>query len=91
VSTFAVANRINASADAARTIIQTGAGADRWSLMLNVTGTIQVTEVGMGQREVLWFENFDLNDQSATEDVKIEIECVYSAGIDGLEALARAA
>ncbi|MBA3068969.1 MAG: hypothetical protein FP825_10855 [Hyphomonas sp.] len=91
MSTIAVANRINASADAARTSIQTGAGAYRWLLMLSVTGTIQVTEVGIGQREVLWFANFDLNDQSATEDVKIGIECIYPAGIDGLGALARAA
>jgi len=145
MSTVAVTRRINASADAAWAIIQTGTGVDRWLPMVtscrlegtgagakrtcvfndgtsdhdlhetiltiddpnrlfryridhltmmpiqNVIGTMHVTDVGMGQCEVLWFASFDLDDEGAAAAVKAGIEGVYTAGISGLEASAQAA
>jgi Polyketide cyclase / dehydrase and lipid transport len=56
----------------------------------NVLGTIHVSSAGPAEAEVLWFVNFELEDEAALPVVKAEIEGIYRAGIEGLEVRVRA-
>jgi hypothetical protein len=55
----------------------------------NVLGTVHLTATGPSETEVLWFANFELDDEKAWPAVKQGIEGMYQAGIDGLEAHAQ--
>ncbi|MBN8611094.1 MAG: SRPBCC family protein [Deltaproteobacteria bacterium] len=55
----------------------------------NVLGTLHLAACGAEETEVLWFVNFDLDDEAAWAPVRDGIEAIYRAGIDGLEAYAR--
>jgi hypothetical protein len=56
----------------------------------NVMGTFHLTPVGPSEAEVLWFLNFDLDDEKAWPAVKEGIEGIYQAAIEGLEARTQA-
>jgi uncharacterized protein YndB with AHSA1/START domain len=55
----------------------------------NILGTIHLTACGGEETEVLWFVNFDLDDESTWVPVRDGIEALYRSGIDGLEAHAQ--
>jgi hypothetical protein len=57
----------------------------------NVIGTIHLVAASPTETEVLWFVNFDLDDEKAMPALKDGIEGMYRAGITGLEAHAKAA
>lgn len=57
----------------------------------NIVGTVHVTPVSLSEAEVLWFVNFDLDDETAMPALKEGIEGMYRAGIAGLEAHAKSA
>lgn len=52
----------------------------------NVLGTIHVSGTGPSETEVLWFVNFELDDEAAWSAVREGFEGIYHAGIEGLEA-----
>lgn len=52
----------------------------------DILGTIHVAAVGEAEAEVLWFSNFDLDDESEWPAVKAGIEALYLSGIEGLHA-----
>jgi hypothetical protein len=54
----------------------------------NILGTFHVAQIGASESQVLWFVNFDIDDERAWPAVKEGIEGMYRAGIDGLQALA---
>jgi uncharacterized protein YndB with AHSA1/START domain len=57
----------------------------------NILGTLHLSACGAEETEVLWFVNFDLDDEAAWGPVRDGIEALYRSGIDGLEAHARRA
>jgi hypothetical protein len=52
----------------------------------NIVGTVQLTAVGASETAVLWFVNFDLDDERAWPMIKDAIEGMYHAGLEGLTA-----
>jgi uncharacterized protein YndB with AHSA1/START domain len=66
---------------------------DRQDLMpvVDLVGTLHVSEHGAGLAEVLWFLNYELVDAAAAEAVRAGIADIYAAGLAGLERLAREA
>lgn len=64
---------------------------DRQEMMpvVNLLGTLHVSEDGAGMAEVLWFLNYDLVDAMAADAVRAGLSDIYAAGLAGLERLAR--
>lgn len=55
----------------------------------NIVGSIHLSACGPQETEVIWFVNFDLDDESAWMPVRDGIAAIYVAGIEGLADLAR--
>jgi len=55
----------------------------------NVLGTVHLTATGPSETEVLWFANFELDDEQAWPAVKEGFEGMYEAAIKGLEEYAQ--
>jgi hypothetical protein len=54
----------------------------------NILGTFHVAPVGAMESQILWFVNFDIDDERALPAVKEGIEGMYRVGIEGLQAFA---
>ena len=57
----------------------------------NILGSIHLTARGAEETAVLWFVNFDLDDEAAWGRVRDGVEALYRSALDGLEAHARRA
>lgn len=55
----------------------------------DILGTLHLSACGADETQVLWFVNFDLDDDAAWPSVRDGIEALYRSGIAGLEAYAR--
>lgn len=54
----------------------------------NILGTMRVTSTGPADCDVLWFANFELDDESGWPAIREGMEVMYRTGIAGLQARA---